>query len=153
MENPSLHKFSKAFKKTGCFFSTPIFLSWKIFFIVHLKTFQYEKLYLWVNVWLFYHARSLAHGMLQRNSLTYSKIYIYIYTDTFARSMKPLQHLYSCPFSLHADSPEDEEYHHTIVLCCFYCRLFYVSENSFPLEPVLIHPRTYTPLYQHPPVI
>lgn len=74
-------------------------------------------------------------------------------TDTFARSMKLFQHLYSCAFSLHAHSPEDEEYHHAIVLCCFYCRLFYVSENSFPLEPVLIHPRTYTPLYQHPLVI
>lgn len=75
------------------------------------------------------------------------------YSDTFARSMKLFQHLYSCPFSLHADSPEDEEYHHAIVLRCCYCRLFYVSENSFPFEPVLIHPRTYTPLYQHPPVI
>lgn len=40
-------------------------------------------------------------------------------TDTCARRMKLFQHLYSCPFSLHADSPEDEEYHHTIVLCCF----------------------------------
>lgn len=86
MENPSLHKFFKAFKKTGCFFLHSsyvfIFLSWKIFFILHLKTFQYEKLYLWVNVWLFYHARSLAHGMLQRNSLTYSKKIIYIYILT-----------------------------------------------------------------------
>lgn len=74
-------------------------------------------------------------------------------TDAFGRSIKLFQYLYSCPFSLHADSHEDEEYHHTIVLCCFYCRLFYVSGNSFPLEPVLIHPRTQTPLYQHPPVI
>lgn len=42
-------------------------------------------------------------------------------TDTFAGSLKLFQHLYSCPFSLHADSHEDEEYQRAIVLCCFYC--------------------------------
>lgn len=43
------------------------------FFIVHLKIFQYETPARWVNTWLFYHAHSLAHGMLQWNILTYSK--------------------------------------------------------------------------------
>lgn len=112
------------------------------------KKFQYEIADRRVNTWQFYQACSLAHGMLQCNILTYWRKKN---SDTFAGSMKLFQHLYSRPFSLHADSPEDEEYHHAIVLCCFYCSLFYVSENSFPLEPVLIHPRTYTPLHQHPP--
>lgn len=67
--------------------------------------------------------------------------------------MKQFQSLYSCTPPIHSDSHEDAGYHHTVVLCFFYQRLFYVSENLFPLEPVLIHPRTHTPLYQHPLVI
>ena len=87
------------------------------FFMVLLEIFHYEAPYRWVNTGLFYHAHSPAYGMLQRNILTY----LQKNSDTFAGSMKLFQHLYSCPFFLHADSPEDE------TITPLYCAAFIVD--------------------------
>lgn len=65
--------------------------------------------------------------------------------------MKHFQRLYSCAFSSRILMRMQDT---TMLLCCAaFIGGSFMSVKMFPLEPVLIHPRTHTPLYQHPLVI